>query len=184
MFDLQQFIAECQAALGSPQPAQRIEALVKAAIAEPEAIKAAFAKAEGAESFGGVVTFACRNASLSVIDITTPPGLRSAAHNHKMLAVIGVYQGQEHNRFYRDENGTLQEHSERLLAEGDVAVLGPEAIHAVANPLATESRALHIYGGDLLEREGRSMWNPHTSAREVYEVKQLTKYADEISDPR
>ena len=52
MFDLPQFIAECQAALGGPQPAQRIEALVKAAIAEPEAIKAAFAKAEGAESFG------------------------------------------------------------------------------------------------------------------------------------
>ena len=147
MFDLQRFIAECRAALTTPNPARDIEALVQSAIADPAGVKKAFANAQQAERVGPV-TFAYRDASLTVADVTTPPKLKSPAHNHKMWAVIGVYTGQELNRFYRDENGTLREQGQRLLKEGDVAVLGVDAIHAIANPLPTASSALHVYGGD------------------------------------
>ena len=100
MFDLQQFVKQCRAALDDPKPAQTIEALVREAIANPGAVRDAFASASGVEQ-QGPITFACRDEHLSVADVTTPPGLRSPAHNHKMWAVIGVYDGQEHNRFFR-----------------------------------------------------------------------------------
>jgi predicted metal-dependent enzyme (double-stranded beta helix superfamily) len=180
MFDLQRFVEECQSALDDPKPAQRIEALVREAISDPNAVRDAFAKAESAERLGPI-TFACRDTSLSVADVTTPPGLRSPAHNHKMWAVIGVYEGQEHNRFYRYEDGELQEKGERLLKEGDVAVLGPEAVHAIANPLPAVSSAIHVYGGDLVERPDRSMWNPHTEEREDYDITRLIAYVSEMS---
>jgi len=180
MFDLQQFIGECQSALDDPKPAQRIEALVKEAISDPNAVREAFAKAKNVER-QGPITFAWRDASLSVADVTTPPGLKSPAHNHKMWAVIGVYDGQEHNRFYRYEDGDLHEKGERLLKEGEVAVLGPEAVHAIANPLPANSSAIHVYGGDLVERSNRSMWNPHTYEREDYDITQLITYVTEIS---
>jgi predicted metal-dependent enzyme (double-stranded beta helix superfamily) len=180
MFDLQRFVEECQSALGDPKPAQRIEALVREAISDPNAVRDAFAKAESAERLGPI-TFACRDTSLSVADVTTPPGLRSPAHNHKMWAVIGVYDGQEHNRFYRYEDGELQEKGERLLKEGDVAVLGPEAVHAIANPLPAVSSAIHVYGGDLVERSDRSMWSPHTEEREDYDITRLITYVSEMS---
>ena len=98
-----------------------------------------------------------------------------------MWAVIGVYDGQEHNRFYRYEEGNLQEKGERLLKEVDVAVRCPEAVHAIANPLPANSSAIHVYGGDLVERSNRSMWNPHTQEREDYDITQLITYVTEIS---
>ena len=180
MFDLQQFVDECRAALADPKPVQRVEALVKEAISAPAPVRDAFAKAETVER-QGPVTFAYRDATLTVADVTTSPGLRSPAHNHNMWAVIGVYDGHEHNRFYRYEDGELREEGERLLKEGDVAVLGPEAIHAIANPLPTDSSAIHVYGGDLVERPERSLWNPHTYNREDYEITQLMEYVKEMS---
>ena len=44
-----------------------------------------------------------------------------------MWAVIGVYEGQEHNRFYQYDGNDLRENGERLLQEGDVVVLDAEA---------------------------------------------------------
>jgi len=180
MFDLQQFVRECQSALDDPKPALRVEALIKEAISDPNAVREAFAEAKNLE-LQGPITFAWRDASLSVADVTTSPGLRSPAHNHEMWAVIGVYDGQEHNRFYRYEDGKLHEKGERLLKEGDVAVLGPEAVHAIANPLPANSSAIHVYGGDLVERSNRSMWNPHTNEREDYDITRLITYVTEMS---
>jgi len=180
MFDLQRFVDECRAALTDPKPARRIEALVKEALSEPDAVRDAFAQADNVER-QGPITFACRDETLSVADVTTPPGLRSPVHNHKMWAVIGVYDGQEHNQFYRYEDGELQVKGERLLKEGEIAVLGPDVIHAIANPLPTKSSAIHVYGGDLVERPERSMWNPQTHDREDYELTQLIEYVKEMS---
>lgn len=180
MFSLQRFIQECQSALDDPDPVIRVEALVREAINEPDAVREAFAESTGIER-QGPVSFAYRDIGLTVADVTTPPGLKSPAHNHKMWAVIGVYNGQEHNRFFRYEDGKLQEKGERLLEAGDVAVLGPEAVHAIANPLPAVSSAIHVYGGDLVERPDRSLWNPHTEAREDYEMSRMMTYISEIS---
>ena len=180
MFDLQQFVEDCQSALDGPKPAKQVEALVREAISDPNAVREAFAEAKSVER-KGPITFAWRDASLSVADVTTPPGLRPPAHNHKMWAVIGVYDGQEHNRFYRYEDGELHEKGEQLLKEGDIAVLGPEAVHAIANPLPAVSSAIHVYGGDLVERSDRSMWNPHTDEREDYDITRLITYVSEMS---
>ena len=181
MFDLQKFVEACQSALDDPKPAQTVEALVKAAIADPDAVRQAFEKSGDVER-RGPLTFAQRNTNITVADVTTPPGLKSPAHNHKMWAVIGVYDGQEHNRFFRNEDGKLQEKGDRLLKEGDVVVLGTEAVHAIANPLPTVSSAIHVYGGDLVDRADRSMWNPHTGEREDYDMTRLIAYILEISE--
>lgn len=183
MFDLQKFVGECRSALDDRNPARRVEALVRNAISDPEAVREAFAKARDAER-QGPITFAWRDASLSVADVTTPPGLKSPAHNHEMWAVIGVYDGQEHNRFYIYEDGKLLEKSERLLKEGDVAVLGIDTVHSISNPLATVSSAIHVYGGDLVERSGRSMWNPHTDKCEEYDMARLLTYINEMRAPK
>lgn len=180
MFDLHQFICACQAALGDPEPALRIESLVRDAVSDPNKVKQSFADAKSVER-RGPITFAWRDAGLTVADVTTPPGLRSPAHDHQMWAVIGVYEGQEHNRFYKAQDGELLVKGERLLRAGDVAVLGPEAVHAIANPLPENSSAIHVYGGDLVGRSDRSMWNPHTNEREDYDMTRLLTYITEMS---
>jgi predicted metal-dependent enzyme (double-stranded beta helix superfamily) len=79
-----------------------------------------------------------------------------------MWAVIGIYEGQEDNTFFRrsgPDRRSLTESGGKELATGDVLVLGDDAIHAVANPKSHLTGAVHVYGGDFVN-EPRSQWGP------------------------
>jgi predicted metal-dependent enzyme (double-stranded beta helix superfamily) len=180
MFDLTTFVADCRSALSEPDPTTTVKALVRDAIADPQALEHAIDNAEGVTQLGPA-RFIVHDDELTVVDIGTPPGLRSPVHNHNMWAVIGVYNGEEHNTFFTFENDQLEQAGERLLEQGDVAVLSVETNHAIANPLPHSSNALHVYGGDLFTRAGRSMWNPTTSAREDYDIAKITAYVEQLS---
>ena len=75
----------------------------------------------------------------------------------------------------------MHQAGEKHLKEGDIAVLQAETIHAINNPIDRKSNAIHVYGGNLVNREGRSMWNPRTQEREDYEIGQLSEYTKELS---
>jgi predicted metal-dependent enzyme (double-stranded beta helix superfamily) len=79
-----------------------------------------------------------------------------------MWACIGIYAGEEENRFFRrapkGETGLVESGGKQLL-ERDVVLLGDDTIHAVANPRRSATGAIHIYGGDFLEQP-RSQWVP------------------------
>lgn len=183
MVDLDKFVQDCKAALETRNPAARVEELVRQVIADPEGLEAAFAAKVKGPSLEDRIVY--RDDQLSVVQIATTPGLRSPVHNHCMWAVIGVYDGEEQNWFYSDAadngNGAPEQIGERLLKRGDICVLSADDIHAIHNPLSTKSSAIHVYGGDLVNREGRSVWNPHTNAREDYEINRLQAYSKELS---
>src|SRR5690606_16709 len=93
-------------------------------------------------------------------------------HDHRMWAVIGIYAGQEDNRFFRrtaPDAGTITESGGKSLAEGDVAVLGVSTIHAVTNPRDRLTGAIHVYGGDFVN-EPRSQWGPGPQEERRYDV--------------
>ncbi|PON18990.1 hypothetical protein C2W62_05035 [Candidatus Entotheonella serta] len=50
MFNLNTFVAECQAALETPNPSALVEALVREAVTDPDGLKAAFAATANAKS--------------------------------------------------------------------------------------------------------------------------------------
>jgi predicted metal-dependent enzyme (double-stranded beta helix superfamily) len=179
MVDLDKFVEDCRAALKTRNPAAVVEGLVKDVIADPQGLDAAFkARVKGKSLVDRIIY---RDKQLSVVQVATEPGLRSPVHNHCMWAVIGVYEGQEHNRFFSDADDAPEQIGERLLQRGDICVLSADDIHAIHNPLQTVSSAIHVYGGDLVAREGRSMWNPRTDAREDYEIGRLSSYVKELS---
>ena len=97
-----------------------------------------------------------------------------------MWAVIGTYDGQENNTFYRRSGKGLEVAGGKDLKTGDVVVLGEDAIHAIANPLDRVSCAIHIYGGDLLNFSGRSTWNPFTFEEHPYDIKLLMDYSRQL----
>ncbi len=183
MVDLDKFVADCKAALKDRNPATVVEGLVRDAIADPEGLDAAFAAKVTGPTLEDRIIY--RDDQLSVVQIATPPGLRSPIHNHCMWAVIGVYDGEEQNWFYSDAadngNGAPEQIGERLLKTRDTCLLSADDIHAIHNPLPRKLSAIHVYGGDLVTREGRSMWNPYTNAREDYGFQQLGAYTKELS---
>jgi predicted metal-dependent enzyme (double-stranded beta helix superfamily) len=97
---------------------------------------------------------------LTVMHAAVNPGFVSPPHDHRTWAVIGVYDGQEDNTFYRltGDGRRIEPSGSRSLRQGEVLTLGTDAIHQIANPLGTKLIALHVYGKNIFKTE-RSAWD-------------------------
>ena len=178
MFKIENFIAQCLQAIKQTEPTNTIKQLVQQAIANPDHLKQALASHTKSRSLKDSVLFL--SDTLTLLPATTPTGLHTPAHDHQMWAVIGIYEGAEHNDFFLEDVDGLKKKSSKVLRKGEVAVLNKNTIHAVSNPLDVNCYAIHIYGGNLVNQPGRSMWNPHTLKREPYDIDKLSAYIMEM----
>jgi predicted metal-dependent enzyme (double-stranded beta helix superfamily) len=118
-----------------------------------------------------------------VLNVALKPGILSIPHDHAMWAVIGIYQGEEVNTFYRRGGAGLEEANRHTIATGEAILLGDNVIHAIENPLKTDTRGLHVYGGDLLGA-ARSMWDPFTLAEHPYDIPKFTLWGRDLARSR
>lgn len=175
MFHVEQFVEHCKG-----KPAGAVKALLEEALRDPESIKQALAavgKEIGQGRIGDLALY--QSPELTVLKAAVPAGLKSPPHSHNMWAVIGVYDGQENNTFYRRSGESLEKAGGKELKTADVVVLGEDAVHAIENPLDRTSYAIHVYGGDLPNAK-RSMWNPFTLKEEPCEYEGLMRYARQL----
>jgi predicted metal-dependent enzyme (double-stranded beta helix superfamily) len=90
--------------------------------------------------------------------VVPPTPAPVAPHNHRMWAVIGVYQGLEQNElFVQNEAGGLDTLDRFTVAAGEVRILDPSTIHSVQARGDRYLGAIHVYGGDLFGTP-RSTW--------------------------
>jgi predicted metal-dependent enzyme (double-stranded beta helix superfamily) len=108
---------------------------------------------------------------LTVLHTVVNPGFASPPHDHRTWAVIGVYNGQEDNTFYRliDSSRRIEQVGGRSVRPGEVLTLGIDAIHKIANPGSTKLIALHVYGKNVLEIE-RSAWDLATGNERPFKL--------------
>ena len=177
MFNTDTFVKACQG-----QPASVVKELLEEALRDPDSITRALAaygagKNVGEAAMGDLVIY--RSPELTVLKAAVPAGFKSPPHNHLMWAVIGVYDGQENNYFYRPSGDSLETAGGKDLKPPDVLVLGIDAIHAIANPLERTSYAIHVYGGDL-PAAPRRMWNPFTLKEEAFDYQTMREYAKQL----
>jgi predicted metal-dependent enzyme (double-stranded beta helix superfamily) len=166
MFDIDRLVADCREALVEDEPHRAVREVVERAVAEPGPVADALAPTEGGI---GLLHHA---PDLTVIHVVWAPGMRIYPHDHRMWAVIGIYAGQEDNEFFRRDGSdrpTLTPSGGKELRESEVLVLGSEAIHSVANPLASLTAAIHVYGGDFVN-EPRSQWGPGPMEERPYDL--------------
>jgi predicted metal-dependent enzyme (double-stranded beta helix superfamily) len=173
MFDIDGFVADCEVALTEAQPALAVKALVERAVARPEQIDAAL----GTANRGG---FRClhRSPKMTMLQFVWPPGVQLFPHDHRMWAANGIYGGGEDNTFYRRTPAGLEVSGGKQLQAGDVALLGDDVIHAVANPNRAYTAAIHVYGGDYFATP-RSQWDPTTLREEAFDVEAVRRVLDE-----
>jgi hypothetical protein len=179
MFNTDNFVKACQG-----QPPSAVKELLEEALRDPESIKEALAaigsgKNVGEGSMGDLIIY--RGPDLTILKAAVPAKFKSPPHNHLMWAVIGVYDGQENNYFYRRSSEGLEAAGGKQLRPPDVLVLGEEAVHAIENPLDRTSFAIHVYGGDL-PNAPRRMWNPATLQEEPYEYQAALRYARQLME--
>jgi len=53
---------------------------------------------------------------------------------------------------------------------------GDDTIHAVTNPRQAFTAAIHIYGGDITRRPGRSEWDESTAEELGYDFERVKHY--------
>jgi predicted metal-dependent enzyme (double-stranded beta helix superfamily) len=164
VFDVDEFIASCQGAIAEAEPRLAIRDVLDRALATPTAVGDALQPTEGG------ISFLHRDATLTVLHVVWAPGMRLRPHNHEMWAAIGIYAGVEDNEFFRRTSPgapTIVERGGKRLDVGDVVLLGDDTIHAVSNPSAGLTGAIHIYGGDFVEQP-RSQWGPGERTERPY----------------
>ena len=170
MFDIDEFVSDCARALREAQPRLAVKEVLERAIRQPEPMARALpvTRAEIVPLY--------TSTELSVLKVVWAPGMAFRPHNHLMWAAIGLYGGQEDNTFYRRSGAGIVASGGRELCTGDVALLGDDTIHAVTNPRQAFTGAIHIYGGDITRRPGRSEWDETTEEEVSYDFERVKHY--------
>ena len=173
MFNKDQFIEDCKAAVGGGQKA--IRDVVLGAVADPAGVIAALGEPDTA----GVYPLYQAD-DLTIINFVWAPYMTLLPHNHHMFAAIGLYGGREDNVFWRrldTETGPqLEAAGAESMGPGQVATLGPEIVHSVANPNAKLTSAIHVYGGDFFNPPvARSQWDHETLIEEPWDMQNTHK---------
>src|SRR5215510_3294446 len=177
MFDLDQFIADCRAAL--PEKSTRdMSDVVRRAVSEPAAVL----KALGEPERPGLHCL-YRAPDLTILNVVWAPMMTVVPHNHHMWAVIGIYTGREDNIFWRrvrgEPGGRLEAAGAKALCVRDAEPLGRDIIHSVTNPIPRLTAAIHVYGGDFFDPADRSEWDPETSLEERWDPERAVRRFEE-----
>jgi predicted metal-dependent enzyme (double-stranded beta helix superfamily) len=163
VFDVDALIADLQGAVAEAEPRLAVRDVLDRALTEAGAMADAFAPTEGG------ITFLHQAPDLTVLNVVWAPGMVLYPHDHRMWAAIGIYTGQEDNTFFRRDGQGLVESGGKRLEVTDVAVLGDDTIHQVANPKRTLTGAIHVYGGDFVHQP-RSQWGPGEPVERPYDI--------------
>src|SRR5882724_6414997 len=160
MFDKDQFVADCRAALSGDRASRNVREVVARAVEHPSDV----IKALGEPKAGGIEPIH-RSPELTVINVLWPANMVIMPHDHSMWAVIGVYGGREDNMLWRrlpgEANGKIEAAGAIALSTKDTQAFGPDVIHSVVNPIQRVTGAVHVYGGDFFAAK-RSEWDPES----------------------
>ena len=179
MFGLEQFIADCRAAVADTTRQQAVREVVARAVADPAAVLTGLGAPQRAE-----VQTLYHADDLTILNVIWGSQMTIMPHNHAMWAVIGIYTGREDNILWRrlphEDGGKIEAAGAKALVERDAFPLGRDIIHSVTNPIPRLTGAIHVYGGDFFGVT-RSEWDPETLLEQPYDVKKTMRLFEQAN---
>jgi predicted metal-dependent enzyme (double-stranded beta helix superfamily) len=179
MFDLEQFAADCRAALKADAPHKSVREVVARAVADPAALLKGVGEPKRAE-----IQKLYHGPDLTILNVIWAPMMTVMPHNHSMWAVIGIYSGREDNVFWRrlpEGNCRIEAAGAKALCVGDAEPLGHNIIHSVTNPIPRLTGAIHVYGGDFFGAH-RSEWDAETLMEGRYDGQRAIRRFEEANE--
>ena len=172
---LAKFVADCREAARNEGAVVRIAELTEALVADPPAIMAEAKPIPDELPSMGWEDVLIDDDTVTVMLMTTPPGIAQPPHDHRIPAVIGVFQGCEDQRFYRRQGDGLLEMRGRAIQTGEVLTLGKATVHAISTDGPGICRAVHVYLGKLAEVD-RTIFDPETYEPEAFTIERYAEY--------
>ena len=172
---LEQLVERCNQAIAGDRAREDISTVMQALFEDPETLAATIPRFRDDEiatsprgfRLGG--EHIChQSADLTIMVLDTLPGVIQPPHDHNMIAMIGVFEGCEEQRFWARTDDGIEPVAGRLLEAGEVMVLGERAIHAISAPEHQDARAIHVYLGNISEVD-RSVFDPETLEEHPFE---------------
>jgi predicted metal-dependent enzyme (double-stranded beta helix superfamily) len=179
MLDLEQFTADCRAALAADKSPKHVHDVVARAVGDPPSVL----RALGEPKCAGLHKL-YRSHDLTVLNVVWAPMMTIMPHNHSMWAVIGIYTGREDNIFWRrlpGSPGRVEAAGAKALGERDAVPLGHDIIHSVINPIPRLTGAIHVYGGDFFDPTHRSEWDPETLREGPFDPERAVRRFEEAN---
>src|SRR6185437_4153249 len=101
VFELDQFVSDCRAALREEMPQKAEQEAVRRAVSTPGDVLRAIGEPKRAE-----MQTLYRSDDLTILNVIWAPWMNLLPHNHQMWAIIGLYTGREDNIFWRRVPGS------------------------------------------------------------------------------
>ena len=146
------FLAAARQALAGASPQQAMRALLDATVETLYARTGRWIEHDSDEML------LASSPDLTIYHIALSPRIHYPPHDHRVPAMIALYQGAETSFSYRRSGRALVRGKRHDYAAPYVAALPADAIHSVVNLGDVRSAAIHVYFGDLTAVE-RSVWD-------------------------
>ncbi len=179
---LTQFVDECRAAATADDAVVRIVAHLEQLVAQPDALMAAAGPLPDVLPPAGLDETLFEDETVTVMLVATPSGVVQPPHDHRMSAIIGVFEGSEVQRFFVKAGAGLKEMRGRSIETGEVLSLGRKTIHAISAAEPGPCRAVHVYLGPLLQID-RSIFDPETGAEEPFSMDRYAEFCRQEEQP-
>lgn len=158
--NIERFVEDCLAANQEVEAQAAVSEVLARAVSAPKNVL----DAVGEPVKAGLEVF-LSSEELTIFAATWTPQMNLMPHDHLMWASIGIYTGREDNIFWKRTRTGIEAYGADALFEKDTALLPPDALHSVTNPLLRFTGGIHIYGGDFFGTT-RSQWDPETLEEE------------------
>lgn len=162
---LRAFIAEVRAIVArATSPGEAVVALrepFSRLLADRAWLSTAFRQASPKSGMGGGISswlvYRSADRSLTLMSLVVPPGSATPVHDHLSWGLVGLYDGTQEERVYREVGGSGDGHGElelvivRQLQVGQFYDLIPPEndIHSVKTTSPTPSISLHLLANDI-----------------------------------
>jgi predicted metal-dependent enzyme (double-stranded beta helix superfamily) len=176
VFDLDEFVADCRAALAADKSQKHVREVVARAVSDPTSVLGALGEPRRA----GLHAL-YQSDDLTILNVVWAPMMTIVPHNHHMWAVIGIYTGREDNIFWRRVAGRVEAAGAKVLCVRDAELLGRDIVHSVTNPIPRLTGAIHVYGGNFFCPAGRSEWDPETLLEQPWDPERAVRRFEEAN---
>lgn len=163
MFDLDQLVVDCRAALGDPSPRGALREVLQRAVSQP----ALLLEALPADEQSMVAVHVADD--LTILHLVNAPGFVYLPHDHVSWSACAFVTGRERNTFYRRTPGGLEQSGGKEYGAGDVVMMGADVIHSIENPLRKNNAALHVFAANAFAG-ATSQWDVVTLEEAPYDV--------------
>jgi predicted metal-dependent enzyme (double-stranded beta helix superfamily) len=164
------FVERALQASKTSTAAQTIEAHLRHIAGDPHQ----FLRSRGDELTDELVLHA--SAHLTIVRVEAAPGAVYPPHDHRIVALIAMLEGEETNTYYRVADGSLETVRTTRMPSGDTHRMGADVVHSIRNDGQERSIGLHVYLGDLFNTP-RSVWDPITHEQQPYTTAAYMNFA-------